>query len=198
LDLYIYGCGGRARAVGDTILNNNNNNISLIFVDKNAKEGEKIFGFPSIDSIDDMGKINFYAIGDNYKRKQFFEMNNFNIINVISNLSYIGTNVQINKGTFIGNYCNVGAEVKIGFNCIINTGCIIEHQSIIGDYCHIAVNSTICGKVLVGECVFVGAGATIIDNIKICSNVVIGAGATVIEDITVEGVYVGTPARRIK
>ena len=46
--------------------------------------------------------------------------------------------------------------------------------------------------------VFLGIGTAVIPSVSIVSNTVIGAGATVIENIDNAGVYVGTPARRIK
>lgn len=45
---------------------------------------------------------------------------------------------------------------------------------------------------------FVGIGTAVIPSVSIVSNTVIGAGATVIENIDNAGIYVGTPARRIK
>jgi UDP-N-acetylbacillosamine N-acetyltransferase len=45
---------------------------------------------------------------------------------------------------------------------------------------------------------FLGIGSAVIPYVSIVSNAVIGAGATVIENIDNAGVYVGTPARRIK
>ena len=46
--------------------------------------------------------------------------------------------------------------------------------------------------------VFLGIGTAVIPSLSIVSNTVIGAGATLIENIDNAGVYVGTPARRIK
>lgn len=45
---------------------------------------------------------------------------------------------------------------------------------------------------------FLGVETAVIPCVNIASNTVIGTGATVIENIDNTGVYVGTPARRIK
>ena len=45
---------------------------------------------------------------------------------------------------------------------------------------------------------FLGVETAVISCVNIASNTVIGSGATVIENTDNAGVYVGTPARRIK
>lgn len=49
-----------------------------------------------------------------------------------------------------------------------------------------------------GDNVVIGAGSVIIGPVDICDNVTIGAMSLVNKSITEPGVYVGTPARRVK
>ena len=43
----IIGCGGHARSIADVILDNDQY-ADIVFLDKNAKNNEKLFGFPII------------------------------------------------------------------------------------------------------------------------------------------------------
>lgn len=189
--LKIIGCGGFARQVANVYLNNFPNS-NVIFVDKNAKSGEKFWDFDVLKTCDE-NIPSFVAFGNNEKRKNY----NHNELNIISKTAFIGENINIGLGNFIGINCVIECDIQCGNGNIINTSSIISHECKIGNYCHIAVNSTLCGKVTLGNNVFVGAGATIVDKINICDNVIIGANSTVIKDITESGVYVGCPLKKI-
>ena len=197
--ILIYGCGGHSRSIADVIVSLKLN-IKIVFVDENAQENEKLFGFPVLKEINELSSYYcIIAIGDNSKRKVKFEEieKKCKIISVISKTAYLGFNSQVEKGSFIANNAYIGPEVRIKKNCIINTGAVIEHEVAVGENCHIAPAATICGRTKIGNSVFVGVGATIIDKINICSDVIIGAGATVTRNIDEPGVYVGTPAKKI-
>lgn len=53
------------------------------------------------------------------------------------------------------------------------------------------------GCIEVMDNVFIGYNATILPNVRIGENCIIGASATVTNDLEPNGVYVGTPAKRI-
>lgn len=53
------------------------------------------------------------------------------------------------------------------------------------------------GCIEVMDNVFIGYNATILPNVRIGENCIIGAGSTVTKDLEPNGVYVGTPAKRI-
>ncbi len=53
------------------------------------------------------------------------------------------------------------------------------------------------GCIEIMDNVFIGFNATILPNVRIGENVIVGAGATVTKDLEPNGVYIGTPARRI-
>ncbi len=53
------------------------------------------------------------------------------------------------------------------------------------------------GCIEVMDNVFIGYNVTILPNVKIGRNVIIGACSTVTKDLESDGVYVGTPAKRI-
>ena len=200
--IIIFGCGGHSRSIADIILFNDPR-AQILFIDEEARENERIFGFEVLSTGSFRQHYScIVGIGDNSKRKEMFEkmmvVDEFDIISVISKTAYIGRKAEIEKGCFIGNYCHIGPEVKIGMNSILNNSCVIDHEVKIGAHCHIGPNATISGRSIIGDLVFIGVGATVIDKVAICSNTIVGAGATVVDNITGPGVYVGTPACRIE
>ncbi len=196
-EIVIFGCGGHSRSVVDIILLGERA-ASFIFVDENARENEKIFGFPVFQSISLKGRPFFFAIGDNSRRKKIYQaIGADQLISVISPLAHVGQKASYGKGVFIGNFSHVGPEAAIGNNTIINNGAIIEHEVVIGEHTHIAPQAVISGRTKIGDCCFIGAGASIRDGIQLCSNVTIGAGSTVIKNIMEVGTYVGCPVRRL-
>lgn len=197
--IVLFGCGGHSRSVADILLANNQN-VSLVFIDPNARKNETIYGFPVIKEYSKCDNPIFFAIGDNIGRKNKMEELGHvnNLISIVSRMAHIGHDVHLSLGCFVGNFSHIGPNAYIGKNTIINTAAIVEHEVTIGEHCHIGPNATISGRCKIGGLVFVGVGAIIKDYIKVCSNVTVGAGATVVKDITEAGVYVGSPALRIK
>jgi len=112
--------------------------------------------------------------------------------------------------------------VKIGKDCIIGSnsaivrgsaneltiledgvnmapGCCIGHGTFIGKNTHFANNITIGGSVKISAYNFIGSAATITPGVSINSDdVVLGAGSLLNKNIDISGVYVGSPARRVK
>lgn len=193
--MYIIGCGGHARAVADVVIDNNPSQ-GIVFVDKNARENETIFGFPVITDLPGDAENIFIAIGDNAKRCEL--SGNRKIVNIISKRAYVSHSAELSDGIFVGDGAHIGPCAKIGRGCIINTNAVIEHECEIGDWTHVSVNATVCGRVHVGNNVFLGAGSTVRDFMSICTNVTVGAGGTVVKPITEPGIYVGIPATKIR
>lgn len=194
--LVIVGCGGHARSVADVYLLNNPN-AEIVFVDENAKDGEKILGFFVLKTYEIKDEKVFVAIGDNEKRAD--ELKKYsNAETIVSKTAQIGKEVILDKGVFVAHQAHIGVGSKIGEGTIINSSALVDHEVQIGKNCHIAPNTTICGRCSIGDNVFFGAGATVIDKIKITDNVIIGAGSVVVKNINDKGTYVGNPARKIK
>ncbi len=201
----IIGCGGHARSVADIILDNCES-TNLVFYDKYAKPEEKMFaGKYAVYTLDfntDFKYKNiFIAIGNNGARKDFVSNSladsELKEISVISKRAYISKWSKIDKGVFIANGTHIGPEASIGSFSIINNGAVVEHEVEVGAFAHISVNATVCGKCKIGEGVFLGAGSIVKDKACICDNVIIGAGGVVISDISIPGIYVGNPVKRI-
>ena len=193
----IFGCGGHSRSVVDVLLSYRMD-VSLVFVDAGAQEGELLFGFPVLSEFELKRHSFFFAIGDNEKRrKKFEETGDSRLISIISPKASIGLRAQLGRGVFVGNFAHVGPEAKIGDNTILNNGCVVEHEVVVGNHCHIGPRAAISGRCRIGDRVFVGVGAVIKDGISICSDVTIGAGAVIVRDIQEPGTYVGCPGKKM-
>lgn len=117
---------------------------------------------------------------------------------VISPAAIVNEAVEIGEGVTVmdGTIINTGA--KLGVGVIANSHSTVEHDVTLEDWVHVAPGATILGGVTVGRYSMIGAGATIIEGRTIASEVIVGAGATVVHDLSEPGVYVGTPARRMR
>jgi UDP-3-O-[3-hydroxymyristoyl] glucosamine N-acyltransferase len=143
----------------------------------------------------------------------------------IKHFNYIWKDVEIGEGTKIGSYCELEKGTKIGKNCniqgrirtgphaIIEDDVVIKYGTIITDYATIKKNTFIGPNVItlgaeadrakvygtvIGENCFIGAGTKITAGIQICDDVIIGANSFVKKDITVPGIYVGTPVKKVR
>ena len=85
----------------------------------------------------------------------------------------------IEENCVIGSYCNIGHNVHIKKNTALTPYCCIGGSTVIGSDC------------------LIGMGAIIRDGLVICDQVKIGMGSLIVKDITQQGVYVGSPARRV-
>jgi UDP-3-O-[3-hydroxymyristoyl] glucosamine N-acyltransferase len=113
-------------------------------------------------------------------------------------------------GVIIEENCIIGSNSVIvrgsaNENTILNNdvnmapGCMIGHGCQIGKYSHFANGVKLGGSSSIGDYNFLGSGSIISAGVKICvEDVIIGAGSTVLNDIKESGVYVGTPAKKIK
>ncbi len=199
--IVVYGCGGHARSIVNTICETNKRE-NILLVDDNAQIDEIILGCKVVCKYNlKDNDVFIIAIGNNKKRMELYQRLNDTCknycVSVVSTYANIGLDGEIGRGTFVAPFAFIGPQAKVGNDTIINTGSIIEHEAMIGDHTHIAPHVTICGRSAIGNNVFCGAGSTVIDRISICNNVVIGAGAVVTKDIVEAGIYVGIPAQRI-
>jgi sugar O-acyltransferase (sialic acid O-acetyltransferase NeuD family) len=172
--------------------------------------GELVDGFPVLGGVDMVldsfkrGVFDELMIGIGYKhfevRKNLFQKfyGQVPFANIIHKDVSIASSCVIGEGCFILPGCVLDNNVRLGNNVLVNVGSAIAHDTIIGNHSFLSPRVAIAGFVQIGECCNLGINATIIDNIKIVDNVQVGGGAVVIKDLTEGGVYVGTPARRIR
>lgn len=139
-DLIVIGAGGYAKSVLDSVDHMNFRMIGFLDDIKDAGTlhlGYEIFG----DSLDDIANasnyVYFVAIGNNTKRKLWFEKlkeRNLTLINVIDKSAIVSRNSTIGEGSFIDKLAIVNSGSSIGNNTVTNTRALIEHGCIFGDH----------------------------------------------------------------
>lgn len=110
----------------------------------------------------------------------------------VSKFSLVDPCADLCQRTFISSL------VEVGFGTLINTSAKIHHHVRVGKFCEIGPGVTLLGGVTIGDECTIGSGVIVLPKVAICNNAIVGGGAVVVKDITVPGVFVGNPARRIK
>ena len=205
----ILGSGGQCRVVASILKNCDDHEILGIIDLGNPGSGERIMDLPVLgsvacleDYIDNKNIDVYLAIGKNEIRRAWWhKLRNLKISmpNLISPCAMIDCYSIMGEANVICAKAFIGPETKIGNNNLINTGAVIEHEVLIGNHCHLATSSVVAGRSRVGDDCFIGASATVIDGIDVKANTIIGAGATLVCDINEPGgIYIGTPARKMR
>ena len=194
----ILGSGGHSRVILENLYILKKKNIKIYDFNFSSKKNNTILK----NIVNDFKKISkkeisknndlFLAIGDNDKRKKYFDKfkSKIKIPNLISKYSSISRYSKIGRANFLNHFCFIGPNSIIGNNNIINTKSLVEHDVKIGSHCHIGPSAKIGGASSIGDNVMCGIGSIIINKINICSNVTIGAGSIVTQNITEPGTYV--------
>jgi UDP-3-O-[3-hydroxymyristoyl] glucosamine N-acyltransferase len=102
----------------------------------------------------------------------------------------IGDRTRIQSHTFICEFVNVGTDCFIGHGVMFINDLFSNGGPARG-------NKDLWKSTKIGNDVSIGSNATILP-VEICDHVVIGAGAVVTKNISMPGVYVGNPARKVK
>jgi len=107
-------------------------------------------------------------------------------------------NIQIGEGSIICAGTIITTNVKIGKHAHINLITTIGHDCTIGDYFKTAPGVQISGNETIGNRVYFGTRSCIKQKLTICDDVTIGMNSGVVKNITEPGIYVGTPAQKLK
>jgi len=167
------------------------------------------------ESIKDFG--NFNNVSPDFKYGKEFKIGSFN---VIMHDVKVGNNVDIQHhtllkpGTVIGNDCYVDSYVLFSGQCVIGNNVILRYQTVIARNVVIEDNNfftagvktiylthsaqATAGDLTVKSGSFFGDNVILMGGITVAENCIIGAGAFVNKSTEPMGVYVGTPARRIR
>ncbi len=207
--IILIGGGGHCKACIDVIEQENKYQIAGI-IDVPKKLGQNILGYKVIGNDDDIPKFakqnNKFLLTIGHLGNPKLRIKLFNIVKdnggelpiIISPLAYVSKHSTVGEGTIIMHNVIVNAGAKIGNNCIINNKALIEHDAIVKDNCHISTNAVLNGECLVEENCLVGSSSVLKQCVKVTSNTIIGAGSVVTKNISESGVYVGSPAKKIK
>lgn len=204
--IIVIGSGGHAKVVRDILSSRNEfETVSCTLEDINNKEITGLYNRDENSKLADLFqqgiKNVIVGIGDNKLRKKiadYLKKTGFNLVNAVSDFTYISHSVKIGNGVVIMPGAVINADAVIEDNVIINTGATVDHDCIIGEGSHIAPGCNLSGKVQLGQGVFLGTGCRIIDKISIGEWTIVGAGASVVKDLPSNCTAVGVPAKVIK
>jgi sugar O-acyltransferase (sialic acid O-acetyltransferase NeuD family) len=112
--------------------------------------------------------------------------------------SLILSDVEIGEGSFVGANSIITTNIKLGRHSILNRSNHIGHDCIIGDFFSAMPGSIVSGNVTIGDRVYLGTNSSIREKLNITSDVTIGLNSGVVKNIENSGVYVGSPAIKIK
>jgi acetyltransferase-like isoleucine patch superfamily enzyme len=130
----------------------------------------------------------------------------------------VDTNVYFKRNSIVGcanknSYISIGKNTTIGFNTIIissekidiGSNCMIAPNVYIGDSNHgmspklpFNQQDNVVSPILIEDNVWIGAHSLILPGVKVVAGTIVGANSTVTNSILEQGVYVGSPAKRIK
>jgi len=110
----------------------------------------------------------------------------------------IGDNNTISEHVTIQRPAIEGKSTVIGNGNIIMAHTHIGHDANIGNYCELSTGVIIGGYAVIEDDVMLKLGVTIRNRKRVCKGIKIGMSATVTKDIEGEGVYIGTPAKKMK
>jgi sugar O-acyltransferase (sialic acid O-acetyltransferase NeuD family) len=208
-NIILIGGGGHCKVVIDVIETQNKYTI-LGVVDLPEKLGQSILNYKYIGTDPDIPKLaeqcpNF-VITAGQIQSPALRMMLFNAVIeaggrlpiIISPTAHVSRYAQIGISTVIMHQSIVNTDARIGDNSIINNKVLIEHDAQVGNHTHISTGAIINGAVKIGNRCFIGSRSVTVHGVSVADDVIIGAGAVVTKNIAEAGVYVGSPARRIK
>lgn len=208
-DLYIIGAGGFGRGVAWLVERINEVNPTWNikgFIDDNESlwgsvEGEYpvLGGCKYLNSLSDVYAV--CAVGSAKVRKIIIDKlknSDVKFATLVDPSVLVSKRVEIGEGSIICAGTIITVDIKIGNHVIINLYCTIGHDDVVIDFVTIYPSVNVSGNVLIGECSELGTGMQIIQGKRIAPNTIIGAGAVVVKDCAESGIYVGSPAKKIK
>jgi sugar O-acyltransferase (sialic acid O-acetyltransferase NeuD family) len=192
----IIGAGGFAREVkahiGDSTI--------IYFVDDEYWGGEDKFILP-LSQFDPNEYEVLVAIGDPKDRLQVVKKlpvstRYFTFIHPSAQV--LGNDVEIGEGSVICAGVIITTNCKIGKHAHLNLHTTIGHDCRIGDYFTTAPGVKVSGNCNIKDRVYIGTNSSIREKLSISDDTLIGLKSGVVANITEAGVYVGTPAKRIR
>jgi sugar O-acyltransferase (sialic acid O-acetyltransferase NeuD family) len=203
--VWLFGAGGHAKVVIDTIREDGRFVIEGLLDDDEALLGSYVLGLVvkgtiAPESVERFGIENaVIALGSNLARadvaRRFEGMVNW--VRVIHPRAYVAASARIGKGTVVFAGAVVQPEASIGEHVIVNTASSIDHDGIVGDFSHIAPGVRLGGEVRIKEGALLGVGANITPGRTVGAWATVGAGAVVIRDVPDEVLAVGVPAKPV-
>ena len=142
-NLLIFGAGGYGQVVKELAVETGKFN-KIEFIDDNnplaiskVSESEKYLKEFSCAII---------AIGNPEVRQKIYneiKQIGFEIVNIMSDKSYVSSSAKIGKGCVIEPFVTVNANSTIGNSVILCAGSVVGHNSVVDDFCQIDYNGVV-------------------------------------------------------
>jgi acetyltransferase EpsM len=201
-DIIIYGAGGHAVPIIDTLLLCGQR-PRLIVDDDPAKAGQRLFDIEirqgnDLPSFLSTGTLIVVAIARNELRRQIVQRLTAAGVpflgvrhpgSLVSPNAVVDTTVQILPGVI------VNAEAVIGPHTILNSGAIVEHGARVGSFVHVGPGAILAGAACIDDNVFIATGAHVAPFVRVGRGSTLGAGGVALGDIPPNRLAVGTPAK---
>jgi sugar O-acyltransferase (sialic acid O-acetyltransferase NeuD family) len=200
--ILLFGAGGHAKVVLDTLLLNGAVRADVDVTDDSAAlHGADFLGAP-VRAPGECGGRRFHvAIGVARAREAVqarLLAQGRQAINVIHPRASLSPLAALGQGVFMAAQAVVAPAARLGDAVIVNHGAIVDHDCVVGGFTHIAPHATLGGNVTIGRRVLIGAGATILPGVQVGDDCVIGAGAVVTASVAAGGTWVGVPAKPLR
>ena len=117
---------------------------------------------------------------------------------VIHPSSVVSRWATIGEGAIIAAGVVITCNVSIGRHAHLNLNTTVGHDCSIGDFFTAAPLTAISGNCSIGNRVYMGTQSSTRQGVEIFDQVTIGMSSTVLNDVPDEGVYIGSPLRKLK
>jgi sugar O-acyltransferase (sialic acid O-acetyltransferase NeuD family) len=195
MEAVLIGAGGFAREVQGEVKKQHGLTLKMYVDDQYWVEG--LFRISEFNHLTQSALI---AVGNPADKKALLSKlpEGTQFWNYVSPRAYVIDGLKMGMGNFICAGVIVTTNVTIGNHVHLNLHTTVGHDAIIGDFVTTAPSVNISGNVNIGNGVYLGTNACIREKLSICENVVLGMNAGVVSNIVESGIYVGTPATKIK
>ena len=107
--------------------------------------------------------------------------------------------VVVGGGCFVGPFAFIASQAQVEDHCLINPYVMVSHRCTISQGSILQPGTMIAGSTKIGRYCKLNFKSATLDDISIANFTEVGANSLVTKTIEEEhGVYVGTPARRVK
>lgn len=156
--------------------------------------------FKNLQSKDDFQYFIGFAL-DLKEREQTIDLldeYDSDCVTFIHETASVHEGAVIGKGSCVANFSTVMQGAVLGKHCFVETYCLISHNTTVGNNCMLHSGTMIAGKTTIGKNCMFNFRSGVMNKLDICDNTVVGAFSNVTKNIDTPGVYVGTPARKLK
>lgn len=140
-----------------------------------------------------------YVDGRDRQNKQHqLEGLGYNFETYVSPHALVWDLAAVGKNCFVQEFNNIQYGTMIGDGCTFWAGNHIGHHGTIKPYATFTSHVTLSGRCHVGSGTYFGVNATIRDGLTIGDDIFVGQGSNITRSLEQPGVYVGSPASRLR